>query len=44
MNKPIKCPHCKKIFFDNNNERCPFCGKLLNDGVEFLKNMFNLGD
>jgi hypothetical protein len=27
--KTIKCPHCKKIFFDAGSENCPFCKKSL---------------
>jgi len=25
--KPIKCPHCKKIYFNIDSFICPFCKK-----------------
>lgn len=28
-NSAIKCPHCQKIFINNDNITCPFCGKNL---------------
>lgn len=36
----IKCPHCEKIFFDNENKSCPFCGKKLNDNLDIFKDLF----
>ena len=43
MNKTIKCPYCEKIFFtlDNNDNKCPFCGKELTNLLDFLKDIFN---
>jgi phage FluMu protein Com len=40
MNKPIRCPHCGKVFFDNENKYCPFCKKLLNDVFGLFNDMF----
>jgi len=44
MQKIIKCPHCKAIFFDIGNTICPHCGKDTREELDFLKDMFNLGD
>ena len=41
-NNIIKCKHCGKIFFNNENEYCPFCGKKLKDYLDFLKDTFGL--
>jgi rRNA maturation endonuclease Nob1 len=44
--KPIKCPHCKKIFFDIGSDSCPFCGKNLKifylDEDNPLKDIFDI--
>jgi len=40
MNNVIKCPHCNKIFFDIQNNNCPFCGKYTNVLPDTFKNMF----
>ena len=33
MSKPIKCPSCKKVFFDIDEPKCPFCGKDLDNQI-----------
>ena len=43
-NNVIKCPKCGKIFFDNENETCPFCGKKLKNDLDFLKDIFGLDE
>jgi endogenous inhibitor of DNA gyrase (YacG/DUF329 family) len=49
MNDPIKCPHCKKIFFCLENDICPFCSKNIKDIDYFnqfkdipFKDIFNI--
>jgi phage FluMu protein Com len=29
--KTLKCPHCKKVFFDISADICPVCKKNLNE-------------
>ena len=41
-NNVIKCSKCEKIFFDNENEFCPFCGKKLKDDLDFLKDILEI--
>lgn len=41
-NEIIKCPHCGKIFFSNDNKECPFCGKDLYNYLDDFKKM--IGD
>lgn len=38
--KPIKCPHCQKIFFDSESENCPFCRKSLKEDLSIFRNLF----
>ena len=38
--KVIKCPYCKKIFFDMGSDICPFCNKNLNEDLNILKEFF----
>jgi len=40
MIKAIKCPYCKKIFIDADNNSCPFCDKNLKDEFNILKDLF----
>jgi len=40
MNNVIKCPHCKQIFFDNDNDKCPFCNQSLSTGLEPFYDLF----
>lgn len=39
-NNPTKCPHCKKIFFNNENIKCPFCNKDINILPDFFGDIF----
>jgi acetyl-CoA carboxylase beta subunit len=38
--KVIKCPHCKKVFFETSSEVCPFCKKDLKEDLNILMDMF----
>jgi hypothetical protein len=32
-NNTIKCSHCKKVCFDYEQEKCPFCHKNLKNNI-----------
>jgi len=36
----IKCPNCQKIFFNNENDICPFCKKSLNKLPDVFGDIF----
>jgi len=38
--KTLKCPYCKKIFFDIGSDICPVCKKNLNKDLNILKELF----
>jgi hypothetical protein len=38
--KPIKCNHCKKIFFSTSDDKCPFCKKSIYDLPDYFKDIF----
>ena len=40
MVKAIKCPYCKRIFIDADNQGCPFCKAILKDDFNLLKDLF----
>jgi len=40
MISPIKCPHCKKVFFELDNKICPFCKKNINITSDILDDLF----